>query len=208
MIYIAGIFVSIIANAENRIAVVDTGINVNEKNKPYLCKDGHEDFTGYGLYDAEGHGTEVVQYIIDNSNTKNFCVVVFKFWERGLSTQQTISNTVSAFRKAKELKIKLINYSANGNTRTEEEDLFIKNNPEITFVVAAGNDNVNLDISPRYPASYGYNNVFVVGALAPDGKKHKVSNYGSVVSFWEKSYATSFATAIKTGKIVRQRFAR
>lgn len=208
MIYIAGLLVSIIANAENRIAVVDTGINVNEKNKPYLCKDGHEDFTGYGLHDREGHGTEVVQHIIDNSNTKNFCIVVFKFWERELSTQQAISSTVSAFRKAKELKIKLINYSANGNTRTEEEELFIKNNPEITFVVAAGNDNVNLDFSPRYPASYGYNNVFVVGALAFDGKKHRVSNYGSVVSFWEKAHATSFATAIKTGKIVHQRFAR
>ena len=141
MIHIAGLFVSIIANAENRVAVIDTGIIVNEKNAPYLCKTGHRDFTGMGLYDEEGHGTEVVNYIIDNAKTKNFCIVMLKFYDKSLATSQIINNTVLAILEAKRLNIKLINYSA-------------------------------------------------------------------VVLDWEEAKATSFATAIKTGKIINKRFAR
>jgi len=208
MIYIAGLLVSIIANAENRVAVIDTGIAVNDKNAPYLCKTGHRDFTGTGLYDEEGHGTEVVNYIIDNSNTKNFCIVMFKFYDKNLPTKQIINNTVLAILEARKLNIKLINYSANGPSRSVEEEFAIRNNLDITFVVAAGNDGVNLDEHPRYPASYGYKNVITVGALNKDGSRHKVSNYGSVVLDWEQASATSFATAIKTGKIINKRFAR
>lgn len=208
MIYIAGLLVSIIANAENRVAVIDTGINVNEKNKPYLCKDGHEDFTGYGLKDEAGHGTEVVRLIIENAHTQNFCIVMLKFWTKGLSTEQVVQNTINAYRRAAELKIKIVNYSASGNTPSSEEDHVIKTNPQITFIVAAGNDGVNLDYSPRYPASYNHKNIVVVGALNFDGTRHRISNYGKVVTAWEKEVATSFSTAIKTGKIVNNRFAK
>ena len=107
MLYIAGLFVSIIANAENRVAVIDTGINVNDKNRPYLCQSGHEDFTGFGLQDEEGHGTKVVEYIIDNAKTKNFCIVVLKFFERTLSTERVLSATVRALREVKRQNIKL-----------------------------------------------------------------------------------------------------
>lgn len=208
MIYIAGLLVSIIANAENRVAVIDTGIIVNEKNAPYLCKTGHRDFTGMGLYDEEGHGTEVVNYIIDNAKTKNFCIVMLKFYDKSLATSQIINNTVLAILEAKRLNIKLINYSANGPSRSAEEEFAIRSNLDITFVVAAGNDGVNLDENPRYPASYGYSNIIAVGALDKNGFRHKVSNYGSVVLDWEEAKATSFATAIKTGKIINKRFAR
>jgi len=208
MFYIAGLLVSITANATNRVAVIDTGINVNDYNKKYLCEGGHEDFTGYGIFDEEGHGTEVVQHIIENAKTKNFCIVVLKFWQRGLNTQQTIANTVAAFKKVRDLKITLVNYSASGNSRNNDEEWFIENNPQITFVVAAGNDNVNLETNPRYPASYATKNMIVVGALNKDNTKQRVSNYGKTVTAWEYSNATSFATAIKTGKIVYQRFAR
>lgn len=208
MIYIAGLFVSITAIAENRVAVVDTGIVVNEKNKPYLCKDGHEDFTGYGIKDSVGHGTEVVQLIIDNAKTKNFCIVVLKFWEKGISSEQAVSNTVAAFHKAKELKVVFLNYSASGNTPSPAENGFIKANPQLTFVVAAGNDGVNLDLSPRYPASYGHKNIIVVGALNLDGTRHRISNYGQTVTAWERESATSFSTAVKTGKLVNSRFSK
>lgn len=208
MIYIAGLFVSIIATAENRIAVIDTGIVVNDKNRPYLCDTGHQDFTGFGLYDQEGHGTKVVDYIIDNAKTKNFCIVILKFYEKSLSTQQVLNATVESLREVKRLKITLVNYSANGISKSAEEEEIIKSMQHTTIVVAAGNNGVNLDISPRYPASYGYKNIVVVGALNFFGMRQSISNYGTSVTAWEKASATSFATAIKTGKIVNERFAR
>jgi len=160
------------------------------------------------MKDEEGHGTEVIEIIIDTAKHKNFCVVVLKFWNRGLSTQQTIQATISAYQKAKELGVKLINYSATGNTASPEEAFFIKKNPNITFVVAAGNENVNLDVSPRYPASYGFSNILVVGALTPSGTKLRISNYGDTVKYWEVGSATSFSTPVKTGKLINERFAR
>lgn len=208
MIYIAGLLVSIIAKAENRVAVIDTGINVNDKNRPYLCKEGHEDFTGYGLQDEEGHGTKVVDVLINTTTHKNYCIVVLKFWQKHMSTQQTIQATVNAFYKARDLNVAFVNYSATGNTPSKDEEWIIKSSPKITFVVAAGNDNINLDVSPRYPASYKFSNVFVVGALNIFGTKHHVSNYGSVVKYWEVGTATSFSTPVKTGKLINERFAR
>lgn len=208
MFYIAGLFVSITANATNRVAVIDTGIFVNDKNRPYLCKFGHKDFTGYGLQDDEGHGTAVVNYIIDNAKTKNFCIVVFKFYQSGLSTQQIIFATIQALREVKRQKISLVNYSASGGSHSLEEEIAILQLPLTTIVVAAGNDGVNLDTSPRYPASYGHGNILVVGALDEDGNRQKISNYGQVVTAWEKARATSYATAIKTGKIIKQRFGK
>lgn len=206
MIYIAGLLVSIIANAENRVALVDTGIQKTDDIKQYLCKDGHRDFTETGLYDQIGHGTEVAGLIIKNASIKNFCLVVIKFYERNLTNEQVMQNSFKAFNYAKQIGAKVINFSASGVSRSEEEASFMRNNPSLYFVVAAGNDNVDLDESPRYPASYGYDNIIVVGALNKDGTKARVSNYGTVVFDWEVATATSFATAIKTGKMLKRVF--
>jgi len=123
IIYIAGLFVSIIANAQNRVAVIDTGIVVNDKNRFYLCESGHQDFTGFGLYDDEGHGTTVVDYIIDNAKTKNFCIVVLKFYQRNLSNKAVVSATIQALKQVNKLNIRLVNYSASGAFRSLEEEL-------------------------------------------------------------------------------------
>ena len=208
IIYIAGLFVSIIANAQNRVAVIDTGIVVNDKNRFYLCESGHQDFTGFGLYDDEGHGTTVVDYIIDNAKTKNFCIVVLKFYQRNLSNKAVVSATIQALKQVNKLNIRLVNYSASGAFRSLEEETTVRSMLSTTIVVAAGNDGVNLDDSPRFPASYGYSNVVVVGALTEEGKRQKISNYGTVVTEWEKAKATSYATAIKTGKLIHERFAK
>jgi subtilisin family serine protease len=47
------------------------------------------------------------------------------------------------------------------------------------LVASAGNDGVDLDASPRYPASYGFPNLLTVAALDRDGELAEFSNYGS-----------------------------
>jgi subtilisin family serine protease len=46
------------------------------------------------------------------------------------------------------------------------------------LVASAGNDGVDLDASPRYPASYGFPNLLTVAALDRDGGLAEFSNYG------------------------------
>lgn len=49
---------------------------------------------------------------------------------------------------------------------------------EMLFVVAAGNNGENSDISPCYPASYDLDNIISVANLSCDGKLNYASNYG------------------------------
>lgn len=51
----------------------------------------------------------------------------------------------------------------------------------VIFVAAAGNDNVNLDSTQIYPASYGMNNLIVAGSHNNFLQKAPSSNYGSTV---------------------------
>lgn len=51
----------------------------------------------------------------------------------------------------------------------------------VIFVVAAGNDNANLDVTPVYPASYKMDNLIVVGSHNEFLQKAWSSNYGNTV---------------------------
>ena len=66
------------ANAENRVrvAVIDTGID-SELATPYLCKDGNKDFTGKGMKDVSGHGTNIAGIIAKKINNKIWITSIF-----------------------------------------------------------------------------------------------------------------------------------
>jgi hypothetical protein len=49
----------------------------------------------------------------------------------------------------------------------------------VPIVVAAGNDGIDLDAHPTYPAAYGYDNIIVVAAHDHAGKLCSFSNYGN-----------------------------
>lgn len=203
------LFMAIVAKAENRVAVIDTGLDIeSEYYKPFLCKTGHKDLTGTGIKDEEGHGTEIVNLIIKNSESTNFCLVIYKFFSRKKRTESSDFLMQALLLIAKE-KITLVNLSLSGSGYLKEEDEYFASNRFITFIAAAGNDGVNLDFQPRYPASYDYPNIVVVGALDKyTSQKIPISNYGRRVQHWEKAEATSYATAIKTGKVIKERFGR
>lgn len=48
----------------------------------------------------------------------------------------------------------------------------------ILFIVAAGNEGRNNDVTPSYPANYDLDNVVSVAAIAKDGRLASFSNYG------------------------------
>ena len=47
------------------------------------------------------------------------------------------------------------------------------------FIASAGNQNINNDLHPQYPACYDSENIIAVGSINSDGNKRDFSNYGS-----------------------------
>ena len=169
-----------------KIAVVDTGLDLKDPRfTEHLCPSGHRDFTDYGIIDVESHGTHIAGTIQAFAGKSNFCMVIFKYYrEKAGELKNTIAE-VRAFQEAYRQGIKIVNFSSGGALYSRIEELFIKHHPEMTFVVAAGNENWNLDEKKYYPASLPYPNVIVVGNLQANGNRHPSSNYGKRVNAWE-----------------------
>ena len=53
------------------------------------------------------------------------------------------------------------------------------NRAGILFIAAAGNNGVNIDASPQYPAAYANSNIISVAAIASNGTLASFSNYGA-----------------------------
>lgn len=209
------------ANAEIKIAIFDTGLDLNDvRFTGVLCKSGHRDFTGEGIEDQIGHGTHVVGLIKQYAGNSKYCLLIYKYYsEKRL--QQNFRNLFLSYMAAVDEQVDFVNFSGGGPSAIMEEAFMIGNNPNITFVVAAGNEGSDLVVKPYYPAMYGFKNVVAVGNLNKEGKRHPSSNYGKVGMSWEigtdiistclnntncKLTGTSMSTAIKTGKLIKQKY--
>lgn len=205
-----------------KIAVIDTGLNLKDvRFKNHLCSTGHKDFTGTGLNDSNGHGTHVSGLIEKYAGNGNYCFLIYKYYTDSESGSDSLRHEIDAIREAVMDGAEIINISGGGDEFNEYESLLIKYNPQIIFVVAAGNNGENLDIPSNkfYPASYFYGNEEVVSAVNEKGTLVSFSNYGKKVENKELgedvlSYlpggqtglisGTSQATAIYTGKLIRK----
>lgn len=65
-----------------------------------------------------------------------------------------------------------------GKTRVEALDYIVKTNPDVLFVVAAGNDAANNDRTKSYPCDMPFKNLVCVGASDPLDKMASFSNRG------------------------------
>lgn len=200
--------------ADLKVVVLDTGLNLTDPRfAPYLCKDGHKDFTGEGIEDYNGHGTHVVGNIIQNAGSVGYCLIILKYY--GLNPNY--NNYNEAFAEIVKISPKFVNYSGGGTEPNPMEKMIIEALNEIIFVVAAGNENQDISINKYYPASYGFSNIVVVGGLDNNGYKSTTSNYGSLVKAWEigdnvlstclngncKKSGTSMSTATHCGKLIK-----
>lgn len=210
------------ARAPIRIAVIDSGLSLDDPRfSNSLCKDGHQDFTGEGISDHNGHGTSVAGLIQRYAGGQGYCLVILKYYSARARGSLNLSREVAAIRWAVKLGVDIVNLSGGGGEFSEDEYLAIRDAKRTTFVLAAGN--LGADIGERetafYPASYGLPNTRVVGNLGRDLKPVAGSNYGSVLTDWVPgegvevllphfgeghASGTSMSTAILTGMIVRR----
>jgi subtilisin family serine protease len=219
------------------IGVVDSGFGYQGRGDgSHLCPYGHRDFTidqdfstfpnvkeEVPIDEAMGHGTGVVG-IIDKyakQSSIKYCIIILKFYSmNNIYKSQNSINELEAIRYATKHHIDILNLSEGSSMDFPEERNTVKKYlDEGGIVIAAvGNEHVDLDQIPFYPAMDDPR-IVTVGALAKDGEgmwvnslRHTGSNYGEAVRIWEIGEnvtgngitydGTSQATATVTGKSV------
>jgi len=192
------------------VAIIDTGISSDAN--PVLCKFGHKDFTGTGIYDTNGHGTNISGIIDNLSEGSYYCQVILKYY----NPKDPVGNarrTIQAFRHAIALGVDMINYSSYGEGFNIAEKKVVTEalNKGIVIMVPSGNKLRDLDVDCKvYPSCYDSRMVVVGNSTNRLG-----CGFGSVVDIWEDGTGvtgfgitlsgTSQSTAIATGKTVRRK---
>lgn len=218
------VFLTLNATAKIKVAVIDTGIDsfsLQNKTKRGLCETGHKDFTGTGLVDNYGHGTNVSGIIHKYANNSNYCQIIYKFWNNE-TTLESVHKLIRAINAAIDAKVDVINLSLSGTYQVKEEREAIINalDKGIVVIAAAGNQGKLLRkcisgqdcLTAAYPAMYDLR-IITVGSLDKHGNISLFSNRGPEVDVWEigeqvqGSYGrvmsgTSQATAKYTGKYI------
>lgn len=204
-----------------KVAVVDTGLDLTDPRlKDHLCSSGHKNFVkNQTLEDVNGHGTFVAGLIEQYAKNGNYCLLIYKYYDDSESGMGNLEREVLAFQEAIDNEADIINLSAGGSSFDELEYITIKNNPNVTFVISAGNDGENLDLpgNKYFPASYWLKNEVVVENINEDGTLAHTSNYSvktNVKEVGENSLSyfphdragylsgTSMSAAIHTGKLI------
>jgi hypothetical protein len=169
-----------------KIGVVDTGIILSEETKSWLCKDKWDyDFTGYGISDVHGHGTNVSGLITKGLSPKEYCLVIYKFYHNQDKFKESIKSLYALWKQLKVTKdLKYVNMSFDGEEFTQHEYNAIYNllSSGTKVTVASGNSSRNLDVKcDVFPVCYNFKtNFYTVGAI--DGT---YGNVGKVVKHYE-----------------------
>jgi len=202
------LFLSIAMADKIKIAVIDTGLDFKNTNIQ-ICDTGHADFTGNGMNDVNGHGSNVSAIIDEYAKDAPHCQIIIKYFNK-----DTSYDFVTALAYAIKLKPDIINVSSTGTDPSDEERIIVKTalNKHILIVAAAGNEGQNLDVKCNY-YPICYDGVIGVGNLLNPFRRNPTSNYGKKL-IWEigtninaggKTLSgTSQSTAKISGKMIYQ----
>ena len=192
-----------------KIAILDTGISITKKLKPFLCKGKHLTFfkNDSPFVDENGHGTNIAGIIADYMNPKTHCILSVKVF-KGI---YRVSSRINLLLKQ---NVQFINLSMAGTQWINLEHQFLKRAiaQGIKVSVAAGNrDNktrkpANLSLKCKiYPACYPLNPKYFHVVASNTGE---YSNFGGPAKWLEDGSekgepalsGSSQATAVHTGK--------
>ena len=192
------------------VAIIDSGIdrqhpqlvnqlyvNPNETENG-IDDDGNgliDDINGYdfpnnsgNLYDGSGHGTHVAGIVAAdhaNGSIKGVAprakILAFDFFDD--DGGGSVFDALAAIRAAEFKGARIINASWGGAacSRSLREILNELSQKNILFVAAAGNESLNIDRDPMYPAAFSASSQITVGAMTADGSTAGFSNYGKLV---------------------------
>ena len=175
------------------VAVVDSGVDTScEGIKDSIYADGlkcfdfyNNDNTVYDSYFEDYHGTYITN-IIAGYDTKNnvygvapnISILPIKFLS---GTQGNSADSIKAVEYACKQGAKIVNCSWDFNEYNQELYDIIASYPNVLFVCAAGNSNLDLDKISIYPACYDLKNIITVLAVNNNGEIYGSSGYGGKV---------------------------
>lgn len=143
------------------------------------------------LYDSTGHGTHVSGIIAANhergtqGSVKGVAplakLIVFDFFSDDGSG--SVFDAIASIEAARQAGAKVINASWGGPScsRSLEAAIEALSQQNILFIAAAGNESLNIDRTPMFPAAYTSAALITVGAMTADGSTAGFSNYGQRV---------------------------
>ena len=160
------------------VAVIDTGIDVTHPDLEEHVVDGYNFVNDSDqVYDAElgmeqAHGTHVAGIIAQTAPDAK--IMPLKCFENG---RAYTSDLIEAINFAKENGASIVNCSwgSKDNNQALREAM---EQSGLFFVCAAGNNRMDVDETPIYPASFGLDNSISVTSLNQDYGFSYYSNYG------------------------------
>lgn len=184
----------VVRNSSLIVAVVDSGVydksSVIKSNYWYQDKNRGEqavkgnnrygwdffngDDTIFDGYSTDYHGTYIANEIERVNN--DAIIMSCKFMS---GTKGDASDACDAINFAISNGAKIINCSWSIMEDVREMHDLIKQHPDVLFVCSAGNNSLNLDESPIYPACYSEDNIITVGAICKNGEPYGYSGFGN-----------------------------
>lgn len=132
--------------------------------------------------DENGHGTHVAGIIASENNGIGVVgvapnVKLMNLKAGGTDGTLYVSSILNAIQYGLDRGVKVFNLSFAGNVYVASIDNLISS-ADALFICAAGNDSVNIDVDPYYPASYTSSNIISVASISSNGNLSYFSNYG------------------------------
>jgi thermitase len=198
------------------VAVVDTGADLGHPDLAAHLHPGY-DFVDNDSNptDANGHGTHVAGTIAAADNGVGVVGVapdasVVPLRVLGADGSGYSSDVAAAFDWAGDHDVRVVNASLGADSPTAAEQQAIHDHPATLYVVAAGNDGLDVDATPRYPCAYTEPNVLCVGASDSDDQIADFSNWGAagvdlfapgtlIVSSWPRTFSSDLDFYFETG---------
>jgi subtilisin family serine protease len=172
-------------SANVTVAVVDSGVDRTHPDLFANLVPGYD----FAYDDADptdyyGHGTHVAGTIAARGN--NGVGVTGVAWQTSLMPVQaldakgsgTITDIVDAYDYAASHGAEIVNASLGGEGFSDLEYEAIKRAKDTLFVVAAGNESADDDLTPSYPCAYELPNLLCVAATDNTDRLAGFSNYG------------------------------
>ena len=166
------------------VAVVDSGVDLTHPDLVTRLLPGR-DWVDDDLVpqDLNGHGTHVAGTVAAAEDGLGVVGVapeadVVPLRVLAADGSGWTSDVAAAFDWAGDQGIRIVNASLGSAGITPAERQAIRDHPGTLYVVAAGNDGEDVDVTPHYPCAYTEANVLCVGATDSDDDLASFSNYG------------------------------
>ncbi len=145
----------------------------NNNNSIYTGSEDDHGTHGAGTIVAKADNGIGISGIAQSGNIKVMAVKALG----GINGSGSTASVIQAIQYAEKNGAQICNLSL--GTSTNDRALYeTMANSNMLFVVAAGNDGINTDRRPSYPASYELENIISVANLNYDGTLNYSSNYG------------------------------